>query len=320
MVAGRQRGRTAGSGDTNPYAYSVGVHEKTDPALVKYVERRRIDLPWKEARRLAVTPQGNLLVAAGQRLGEVTPDGSAVREVPMAAPLRCVAVAADGTIYAGFRAHLEVFEADGKRRATWEKSPERSWFTGIAVTDDAVFAADAGARVILRHDLAGQVTARIGERDKDRDIPGFVLPSPYLDVEWHPDGLLRVNNPGRHRVEFYTPDGALEFAWGRPTMAIEGFSGCCNPVNLAVLSDGRLVTCEKGLPRVKVYSAHGDFECVVAGTEMFPENAQAGAGDGFGDGTRASLDAVVGPEDRIYILDTVTAQIHVMERKPTANS
>ncbi|RME96422.1 MAG: hypothetical protein D6766_00735 [Verrucomicrobia bacterium] len=159
----------------------------------------------------------------------------------------------------------------------------------------------------------GQIAGRIGDRDKERDIPGFVLPSPYLDVEWAPDGLLRVNNPGRHRVEFYTPDGHLELAWGRPGMAIECFSGCCNPINLALLPDGTVVTCEKGLPRVKLHSPHGEFLGVVAGVEMFPDNAKTGAGEGFGDGVRASLDAVTDPEGRVYILDTVTRQIHVME-------
>jgi hypothetical protein len=58
------------------------------------------------------------------------------------------------------------------------------------------------------------------------------VPSACLDVEIAPDGLLRVNNPGRHRVETYTFDGDLELFWGRPSAAIDGFCGCCNPVNL----------------------------------------------------------------------------------------
>ena len=32
------------------------------------------------------------------------------------------------------------------------------------------------------------------------------------------------------------------------------FFGCCNPAQLAVLPDGRFVTAEKGIPRVKIYS------------------------------------------------------------------
>ena len=51
-------------------------------------------------------------------------------------------------------------------------------------------------------------------------------------------------------------------------MAVENFCGCCNPVNLAVLADGRIVTAEKGIPRVKVHAADGRFECVVAGPKQ----------------------------------------------------
>ncbi|MBM3243119.1 hypothetical protein FJZ31_43220, partial [Candidatus Poribacteria bacterium] len=50
---------------------------------------------------------------------------------------------------------------------------------------------------------------------------------------------------------------------GYLSMDIDGFCGCCNPVNFAMLPDGRFVTCEKGLPRVKIYDADGTFSGVV---------------------------------------------------------
>jgi hypothetical protein len=31
--------------------------------------------------------------------------------------------------------------------------------------------------------------------------------------------------------------------------------GCCNPACFALLSDGRIVTVEKGVPRIKVFRA-----------------------------------------------------------------
>ena len=120
--------------------------------------------------------------------------------------------------------------------------------------ENNVFAADAGNRVVLRYDKSGKLAGRIGEKNKERNIPGLIIPSPYLGVVLAPDGLLRVNNTGRHRVEAYTVNGDLESSWGKPSNAIEGFCGCCNPIGLALLPDGRYVTCEKGLPRVKVYS------------------------------------------------------------------
>jgi hypothetical protein len=129
------------------------------------------------------------------------------------------------------------------------------------------------------------------------------------------DGLLRVNNSGRHRIEVYTVEGDLELFWGKPSAAIEGFCGCCNPVGLALLPDGRYITCEKGLPRVKRYSAEGNFEGVVAGPESFPENAQAGKARDSEDGTMGGLDAAVDARGLVYVLDLVAAEVQIYQPK-----
>jgi hypothetical protein len=226
-------------------------------------------------------------------------------------------VAGDGTIYAGLRDHVEVFDRQGQRVAAWESPGKKTWLTGLAVGDKDVFAADAGNRVVLRYDKTGKLIGRIGEKNKERNIPGLIVPSPYLDVKLARDGLLRVNNPGRYRVEAYTANGDLEFSWGRPSAAIEGFCGCCNPVGLALLPDGRYVTCEKGLPRVKIYSKEGVFECVVAGPESFSENWQKCSPS---DCTTGGLDAAVDAGERIYVLDVVEANVRIMARKKEAPS
>ena len=123
-----------------------------------------------------------------------------------------------------------MFDSKGARAARWESPDPKTWFTGLAAGEKDVFAADAGKLVVLRYDRSGKIVGRIGRKDADRNVPGFIVPSPFLDVIIHRDGLLRVNNPGRHQVEAYTFDGDLEGAWGKPTAAIEGFCGCCNPI------------------------------------------------------------------------------------------
>jgi hypothetical protein len=76
-------------------------------------------------------------------------------------------------------------------------------------------------------------------------------------------------------MEAYTFEGDFELAWGEASMGIEGFCGCCNPVNFSLLPDGRFVTSEKGLPRIKVYEADGAFAGVVAGPRDFDANKRA---------------------------------------------
>lgn len=98
-------------------------------------------------------------------------------------------------------------------------------------------------------------------------------------------------------------------------MKIEGFCGCCNPVNFALLPDGGFVTSEKGLVRVKVYNSDGRFIGVVAGPAQLtggsllricetPEECQGPA-----------FDVAAGADGRIYVLDTIENVIKVFTRK-----
>jgi hypothetical protein len=304
--------------ETNPYAYDVSRLAKTDPKLVHYQEVSRLRSPHAEARRIAIGPEDELYVAAGNYVSALDSHGVPRFEIAVPAPARCLAVTLEGEIYVGLRDHIEVFDRKAKRSATWDAPAPRTWFTGLTATAQGVFAADAGNRVVLRYDASGKLARRIGEKNKVRNIPGFIVPSSYFDLAMHRDGLLRVANPGRHRIEAYTVEGDFEFAWGKPSAAIDGFCGCCNPINIAMLADGRMVTCEKGLPRVKVYRGDGTFESVVAGPESFPENARVSSGDSLSDSTHGGLDAAVDSAGRIYILDLVTADIRVMARKADA--
>lgn len=309
------RSGAAAANDSNPFAYEVEHLTRTDPKLIVAEEVRRFACPRPDPRRVAVGVGDELLVAAGPFVCVLGREGARVSEIALDGPARCVAGAPDGTVYVGLKDHLEVYDRQGKRLARWDAPGKRAWFSGLALGRDQVFVADSGSRLIWRYDLSGKVLARIGERNPARDIPGFIVPSPYLDVAFPRDGVVRATNPGRHRVELYTPEGDFELAWGKPSMGIEGFCGCCNPIALALLADGRYITCEKGLPRVKVYAADGTFEGVVAGPESFPENARAGSLTDTGDATRGGLTAAVDSTGLIYVLDLVAADIRVMRLK-----
>ena len=312
---GLARGADREKKAVNPFAYDVGSWEKTDPALVYYLEVGRFKVANPEPRRIAVGPQDHLYIATRLGVSIVNKEGASIGEIPCASPARCVAVEADGTVYIGLRDHVQVFDLKGERIARWEAPSKRTWLTGLAVAEKDVLAADSANRTVLRYDRSGKLLGRIGERNKEHNIPGLIVPSPYLDVDLGRDGLLRVNNPGRHCVELYTTSGDLEGSWGKPSAAIEGFCGCCNPVGLAVLPDGSCVTCEKGLPRVKVYSAEGSFECVVAGPELFSQNGKPGSTRDLSDGTMGGLDAAADSAGRIHVLDLASGRVHVMQRK-----
>ena len=291
-----------GSGLGKEFSYDLEELRKTPPELIRYDETGRIETGFREARGVALGPEGRIYVAGDGAVRVFDGDGERLAEIESEGSPRCLAVAGDGTVYVGTKDRVEVYGSEGARKAAWDGPGPDCVFTSVAVSGSDVFVADAGNRVVLRYDASGALIGRIGERDEEGGIPGFVVPSPYFDLAVAAGGILWVANPGRHLVEAYTFDGEPISSWGRPSVRITGFCGCCNPTNFALFPDGRFVTSEKGLPRVKVYDAGGEFECVVAGTELFAEGT-------------VGLDLAVDPRERILVLDPVAKSVRVFEAR-----
>jgi hypothetical protein len=303
----------------NPFAYDIERFGRTDPRLIRYEQVAGFPSGAAQPRRIKVGEDGRFYIAGSTGVIVIDANGSLVSKIALASPAQCIAVAAEGSVFVGLQDHIEVFDREGARQQTWEVPGKKTWLTAVALGESDLFAADSGNRVILRYDRSGKLVGRIGEKNKERNIPGFIVPSPYLDVVAGKDGLLRVNNPGRHRVELYTVEGDYELAWGKPSAGIEGFCGCCNPVALAMLPDGSCVTCEKGLPRVKVYSGQGAFESVVAGPETFPDHAGPGRIYDASDCTLGGLDAAVDKSGRVCVLDLVSSEVRIFKRKASSS-
>lgn len=298
---------TRGSGLGQEFTYDLKAYRKTDPSLIAYTEAAPIATGFQAARGIAVDAADRIYVAGDQAVRIFDKHGARASEIPLDGQPRCLAVAADGTVYVGLKDHVEILSSDGKPQAAWDSLGPKATITSIAVGESGVFVADAGNRVVLRYDAAGKVVREIGRKDAARGIPGFLVPSPHFDLALAPDGLLRVVNPGHHCIEAYTVDGDLELSWGRASLAIDGFSGCCNPTDIAALPDGAVVTSEKGLPRVKIHDAQGQLVCVVAGAEAFPEDDKG-------------LDLAVDSAGRILVLDPAAASVRVFVRKPETTS
>jgi len=273
-----------------------------------------IKLDIQEPVGIAVDRNDRIYIAGDEAIVVFDDKGRRQLQLSLAASPRSLAVAEDGTIYVAMNDHVEVYSPQGKRLADWSSPGDKTTLTSIAICKTDVFVADAGNRVVLHYDRTGKLIGRIGKRDLDRNVPGFVVPSPYFDLAVAADGLLRVVNPGRHRIEAYTFGGDLEFFWGKFGTAIEGFSGCCNPVNFALLPDGGFVTCEKGLTRVKVYDVDGNFVGVVAGPEMFDKHDTICAKGDASSCNKGGLDVAVDSQARVLVMDPLTAEVRIFTR------
>lgn len=253
-----------------PNLNDLAKYQHTDPALIKYREVGSFKPGLQRLSSLATSPaEERIYVTGDQALAIFDLDGQRLSESSIGKTANCITAAPTGELYLGIADHVEVFSRDGAFLAAWQAPDARSIITSIAVAADELYAADAGARTVWRYTRSGKLAGRIGDKDANRGIPGFVIPSPYFDVLPAADGGVWAVNTGRHELEHYARNGALLSKWEKGGVDMPTFCGCCNPSHAALLPDGRFVTAEKGLPRVKIYSAAGTFESVVAGTEAF---------------------------------------------------
>jgi hypothetical protein len=306
----------SGSGLSADYDYDLSKLAAIDPNLILYEESRPpLRTGFRQSRAIALDSSGRIYVAGDRAIGIFSPAGKPEKLIDLSGEPRCLTIADDGKIYLGVGDHVEVLTAEGQPAASWGPLGEEAVLTSIARHGDDVFVADAGHRIVLHYNAAGTLVGHVGEKDRDKNIPGFIIPSPHFDLAVSRDGLLRVANPGRNRIETYTPEGDLEFSWGERSVKIKGFCGCCNPVSFAILPDGGFVTAEKGLDRVKLYNSDGGFMGVVAGPAQLGKEGQIKVCNTPEECRGGGFDVAVAPDGRIYILDVTGNMIRVFQRK-----
>lgn len=291
------------SGLGREFAYDVSEWTRTDSALMAWREEARFETGFAEVCALAAGSDGRIYVAGDRAVAVFNRHGRPEQRIALDAAPTALAVGSDG-LYVALGDRVEAFDLAGRRTSAWPPFGERSLITALALASNVVYAADSGNRQILRCAPDGAVLGR---------LTGFIVPSPYFDAAIGRDGKLRAANPGRHRIETYSDDGVMIGAWGKASMAIRGFAGCCNPVHIAILPDGGFVTGEKGIPRVKVYTADGVLESVVAGPEALGGDAGAAAGSGD---RPAWCDVAATSDGRVLVLASKERAVRIYVRRP----
>ncbi len=292
-------------GAKNPFEYDIESYKKKDATPNFHREVQRITLDFALPRALAVAGNGKVYVAGDQAVAVFNADGTAAGRIDIPGPARCLAADAEGTLYLGLGDRLAVYDSAGRPKSEWPSLGEKAVLTSVALSRAHVYAADAGNRIVWKYDRQGKLLGRIGEKNESRDIPGFIIPSPFFDVAVDPDGFLWAANTGRHSLENYTEGGDFRTSWGESGMDWPQFCGCCNPSHFVILSDGSVVTSEKGIARVKVYNRIGNLVSILAGPEEFQEGT-------------VGLDLARDGSDRIYLLDPPGRLVRIFVKKGEA--
>ena len=266
-----------------------------------------------DAWAVAVGPDERLWVAGDREIQVRAADGALLARHPIAGRATCLAVG-DARVYIGVTDHVVVIDAgDLGQLETWPSFGVHTRLTSMALSATGLWIADAGNARIGHFDTDGTFLGSIPAADDDPPTwttsGHFAVPSPYFDVAVDGADRVLVANPGWHRVEVWTPDGESVGSWGWQSMEPEGFAGCCGPANLALFGSGEVVTCDKGLPRVKVYRSDGSLRSLVAGAARFAQHARACRGRTHG---AVALDVAVDPQGRIVVLEPCTGRVRFL--------
>jgi hypothetical protein len=248
-------------------------------------------------RGIALDSGGALYAAGDSEIKLFDPAGRIRRRWSTARPALSVALAPDGNVWVGEPRQIEIFDGAGKLLETRRNEELLGLVTAIGFSAGSVFAADAAARAIRHFDASGKFRNDIG---RDNPTNGFLIPNGVVDFGVDKDGTILAANPGKHRVERYSASGQLLGRIGRftgPDPA--GFSGCCNPTNVAVAGGRGVFVTEKAGPRAKLYDLSFKLLAVIHGDEFDP--------------MCKNMDIAVDARGAVYVADTVRLGVLVFE-------
>lgn len=250
---------------------------------------------------LALDSRGRLLVSGGPHVQMFNSEtGAPLARWSTGSPALSVAVDAGQRIFTGHEGSIEIHNAAGVLLDTWKSADRLGQVTSIAFAKDSIYAADSRNRLIRRYSPSGQWMNDIGG---DNPTRGFAIPNGVLTCAVDPGGVLHAANPGKHRIERYSPDGKLLSKAGKfDQLDPAGFTGCCNPTYLTLDSKGNLYVTEKAPPRAKALSPDARLISVIATTELDP--------------LAKNCPILADARGRVFLADTVRLVIHVFEPIP----
>lgn len=163
-----------------------------------------------------------------------------------------------------------VFDGAGKKLREVELQGARSISSGLVANGRLLLADRSTATINIYNAESGAKMGSVGRNIRTCcGILGFGV---------NARNEILVANLGAFRVDTFSGDGKPAGNFGKRGEDDSSFHGCCNPVNVAALPDGRLITVEKDSTRIKIYDSAGkvceqvlqDVTALVQGCAYIP--------------------------------------------------
>lgn len=242
---------------------------------------------------VAVSDNGMICLAGDTFIKAIDPGYKELWNTGTEQKITALAVSGD-TIFASTQETILVVSKNGKILNEWGPYEGNAIITSLSANHGMLAVADAGSKRIFLLGRDGDVISMIGQSGDH-----FIIPSPYFDLDWSDNNLV-VANPGRRRIETWSPDGKMIYAFGEPGTAPGAFCGCCNPSHIVIVPNG-IVTAEKGINRIKILNREGSFVEFVSSRNSFDKSVP--------------LDLATDNGTRIYAADKTDSKLYIFERK-----
>lgn len=288
--------------DPNKFEYSLDEFKNVPEELILYKESKNFKVGFDSPK--GITIEKNLIYLVGdKKLKIINASGKLLNELDFEEEPQTVEVNGN-IIYVAFEKQIKVLNKSLEQINQWTLEHDNSYITALSCNEEEIYVADAGIRKIHRFTKEGEKINEFEGKVSEDVLHGFIIPSPYFDIDINAYDDLWVVNPGMHTLENYTAEGRLREHWKASGNNTRNFSGCCNPAHYCFLADGSFVTSEKGLVRIKVYKPSGEFLGVVAPPTKFDDKIEGQAPD-----------VAVDNEGNIYALDLDRKVLRVFEEK-----
>ncbi|GEM_PF-826684 len=227
---------------------------------------------FKGIKYLASFSNGNLCaINANGTVSIISPQGKLIRKIEIEAEEieTSVAVGPDDKIYIPTqvsgkqrtrirgrmventfikKVECYVYDYMGKQLDKFELAGMKYVF-GLKVHDGYIAASDIAQRLIKLYDL--------NTKQEVCTIKNLRPCCMMLDFDLNHKNQVVVANLAAFRTQIYDFKGNLQATFGKRGKTLNDFHGCCNPVSVASLKSGALVTVEKDPTRIKIFSKEG---------------------------------------------------------------